>query len=74
MEDSPAIQEEQWPPVDALIFAGERLHALIKIREITGCTLSEALTLLYERFNKLSIESPTRFKGSLPEYWKDFYS
>jgi len=57
-----AIPEDQWPEIDALIVVAERkLHAIKAIKALAGCSLNEAVELLYDRYAKLRREASERF-------------
>jgi hypothetical protein len=68
------ISEDRWPAIDAAIVANLKLPAIKDIRAVTGCSLSEALGIFYERYAKLRTESPERFDCSDREYWEGFHS
>ena len=68
------ITEEQWQPIDEAIFANLKLPAIRHIRAASGCSLKEAIDVLYERYAKLRAEAPDRFNCTDEDYWAGFYS
>ena len=68
------IREDQWLSIDDAICANRKLPAIQQIRAASGCSLKDALELLYERYAKLRAEASHRFSDSEEEYWAGFYS
>lgn len=60
--------------VDELLFAGQRIAALEALREITGCSLQQAVEAIGPHCDSLVAAKPERFVVPLTDYWADFYS
>jgi hypothetical protein len=71
---SQTLTEEQWNLVDEDLFAGNKLQAVMKIRQFTGLNLSEVGEMMYSRYRKLRDEQPHKFIQSHEEYWQGWYS
>ena len=71
---SQTLNDEQWKIVDEDLFAGLRLQAVKRIRELSGLRLSEASEMMYKRYEKLRAEQPDKFMESHEEYWQNWYS
>jgi hypothetical protein len=69
-----SITDEQWPPIDEAIFANLKLPAIRQIQAVNGCSLREALDVLYERYEKLQTEAPEQFNCNDQDYWVNSYS
>ena len=72
MADDPAA--EPWPEVDARIFNGEIMRALILIRERYACSIPTAIDHVADRYERLRVEEPDRFTVSREEFGRGFYS
>ena len=70
--DDPAA--EPWPEVDARIFNGEIMRALILIRERYACGIPAAIDHLADRYERLRVEEPDRFTVSREDFGRGFYS
>jgi len=64
----------QWEALDPLVLSGAKLQFLMKVQELTGCSLPEAQDLLRSRYDLLRRERPNDFAQSHDDYWDGFYS
>jgi hypothetical protein len=63
-----------WEMLDPLVFSGEKLEFVMKVREATGAGLKEAQELLVRRYDFLRTSRPTGFSQSHTDYWTGFHS
>jgi hypothetical protein len=68
------ITNDQWRSIDEAIFANLKLSAIQQIRAACGCSLGDAIEMLFKRYAELRTTSPNRFSCSEEDYWAGFYS
>jgi hypothetical protein len=68
------ISDGQWSEVDDLLFAGNPLMAIQRIREWTGLGISDAAKEMRSRYEALRRSSPDSFPLSDEEYWSGWCS
>jgi hypothetical protein len=68
------IPENAWQAIDEDIFANQLISAIQRIRDASGCGISEAVGKVSERYSTLRVQRPERFSCSHENYWDGFYS
>jgi hypothetical protein len=68
------LTEDEWKPIDALIFTRRIIQAAQLLRKRTGLPLRDVLDVQHGRHLHLRDFCPEPFDCTIEEYYRDVYS